>query len=331
MKSLSALQIGSVIQLKWTNPTSYLNGAPLSEATEVEIWFYSAEKESVEAMSSPAAVDFGDHSNLLVSLSRETEDLTEEAVDESGLPEKHEFHLEDEESLNSIYVFAVRIKDGKRFSGFSSPVKFEPEAVSLPPLNLRVEVFKEKIELRWDAPQANIDGSSPPVLEGYNLYRQEEGEEGEDKKKLNSVLLVQNFYEDSKFSYGSIYSYSVRSFFSSETELNESADSIPIQVTAEDIYPPDAPKELIAIPGADQISVSWNSGTEDDLSGYRIWRRMEGESELKLMNFLLLQKNIFEDKAVLQGQRYYYSVTAVDSEGNESDRSEITSAELKES
>ena len=326
VKGLSARQIGEIIRLSWTNPDSNTDETPLSIGCEVEIWLYSAEKESVDAQSTPSAVDFGDHSDWLIDLARTAAESEKETESAGELPEEYDFLLEDDDALNKVYVFALRIKDGKRYSGFASPVKIEPEAVSLPPANLRAEVTREQIQLKWDAPAANIDGSSPPAFEGYNIYRQDGGEE---EWRLNSTLLLQNSYEDKSFSFGSSYSYFVRTVFPSEESMNESGDSIPIPVDAEDIYPPGAPQGLIAIPGSNQISVSWDSNTEGDLAGYRIWRRENGEPEFKLMNFLLLQRNSFEDKKVVKGLFYEYTVTAVDSEGNESEKSGVASAELK--
>jgi fibronectin type 3 domain-containing protein len=71
---------------------------------------------------------------------------------------------------------------------------------------------------------------------------------------------------------------------------------------------------LSAIAGAATIELSWNSVTDADLAGYRVYR-----GGVKIADGLTAA--VYSDKDVTAGSRYVYQVSAVDQAGNESERS----------
>lgn len=108
----------------------------------------------------------------------------------------------------------------------------------------------------------------------------------------------------------------------------EGDDSPMSTIFAHDIFPPSTPLGLEAVfsgmiqhPG---IDLTWKPNTEEDLAGYNIYRRVQGSPPAKI-NAELVKTPAFHDPDVALGQRYFYSVTAVDLRGNESARSEETS------
>jgi len=58
-----------------------------------------------------------------------------------------------------------------------------------------------------------------------------------------------------------------------------------------------------------------------DLAGYNVYRREEDTAPAKL-NAQLVKTPAYRDQHVTGGKKYFYSVTAVDVRGNESERSE---------
>jgi fibronectin type 3 domain-containing protein len=98
-----------------------------------------------------------------------------------------------------------------------------------------------------------------------------------------------------------------------------------VKVFANDVFPPAVPTGLQAVfsgPGqAPFVDVIWKPDTESDLAGYDIYRREEDGSVRKL-NSELIQVPAFRDTEIVPGRIYSYSVTAVDTHGNESARSE---------
>jgi fibronectin type 3 domain-containing protein len=72
------------------------------------------------------------------------------------------------------------------------------------------------------------------------------------------------------------------------------------------------------------IDVTWAPNTENDLSGYKVYRR-EADEPAARINSELVKAPAFRDSNVGAGHTYFYSVTAVDLRGNESERSQETS------
>ena len=84
-----------------------------------------------------------------------------------------------------------------------------------------------------------------------------------------------------------------------------------------DIEPPAIPRGVRSITGNDQVTIEWFPNGETDLAGYKIWR---GEDDI---NFNLLEEvpsdtSRFVDSDVTNGITYYYAVSALDFDDNES-------------
>lgn len=108
----------------------------------------------------------------------------------------------------------------------------------------------------------------------------------------------------------------------------EGDDTTEVKVLAHDIFPPAVPTGLQAVfsgPGqAPFIDLSWPPVTDADLAGYNIYRHQGGEAPVKL-NSELVKTPAFRDTQVNPGQTYFYSITAIDQRGNESERSDEAS------
>ena len=104
----------------------------------------------------------------------------------------------------------------------------------------------------------------------------------------------------------------------------EGDDSPPLPVFVHDVFPPAVPGGLQAVySGQEQqrfIDLTWAPDTESDLAGYNIYRHEEGAAPVKV-NSEPVKTPAFRDKNVEAGHKYFYSVSAVDLRGNESERS----------
>jgi hypothetical protein len=99
--------------------------------------------------------------------------------------------------------------------------------------------------------------------------------------------------------------------------------------TAEDTYPPAAPRELSALTSGDGITLKWTANTEKDLAGYLILRGQPGDATLLPITPKPVMQTTYTDREVKSGARYVYAVVAVDSaptpnRSPESERDEIT-------
>ena len=131
-------------------------------------------------------------------------------------------------------------------------------------------------------------------------------------------------YEDTGLTPGTGYTYQVKARDKSINQ-NETGWSSPASATPTDV-PPAAPTGLVATPGDSQVSLDWNDNTESDLAGYNVYRSTTSGSGYTKINALLVPTSDYVDSTVVNGTTYYYVVTAVDQETNESSTGNEASA-----
>ncbi len=97
--------------------------------------------------------------------------------------------------------------------------------------------------------------------------------------------------------------------------------------TEPDTNAPEAPTGLSATPGDGTVSLDWNDNNEADLDGYNVYRSTtSGGPYGSPLNGALLLSSDYTDNSVINGTTYYYVVTAVDTNSNESNYSNEDSA-----
>lgn len=321
VEDVHASQRGHRILLTWQNPSSYVDGSALSDIESIEIWVLKIQKESGSKTSEVGKDEFTQKAKLAFSVDRENIPKYTVQNPESNEKMQYFFELSGDAFLTYVYAFGLRVKDRKRYSDFSDLVSLEPLLISLPPREAVASLHQDRIEITWNAPLENMDQSSPPNFKGYNVYRSLPGEE---PGRINSDLVKSEKYVDKNFSFGQTYRYFVRASATDEVPFFESLDSNVVEVAAKDSFAPQPPSGLISVGAMDTIAISWNENSEEDLAGYRVWRR-EGEEEFRLLTPQVIKQNSYRDTSVEADKKYYYAVTAVDNEGNESQKSAIIS------
>jgi len=92
---------------------------------------------------------------------------------------------------------------------------------------------------------------------------------------------------------------------------------------------PESPQNLLATAAtASQIQLTWSSNTEPDLALYKIYKGTDRNdlSTVIIHDLSSAIDTVYTDIDVVNGKSYYYSISAVDSSGYESERSETVSA-----
>ncbi len=191
-------------------------------------------------------------------------------------------------------------------------------------------------EMTLPAPTRTSAGEPLSAVQEYHVYRGEldpatAGVAASDplQAKWKSPLLqlgatTTTDYRDSGFDYGKTYAYLVRSVIASPAGVLESSDSPLAIVTPKDTFPPAAPQGIVAAvqpgttPGSVAVELSWSINVEPDLAGYRVYRSEQEGARGALLTPELLPSPAYRDNSVQSGQRYWYTVTAVDRSGNES-------------
>jgi hypothetical protein len=104
-------------------------------------------------------------------------------------------------------------------------------------------------------------------------------------------------------------------------ELRSTATA-PVSLTLRDTFPPAPPTGLAAIPGTSatqtSMDLSWEPGSEPDLAGYLVYRKAASDATPTRLSPTPLAGPAFRDLTAIPGTRYSYTVTAVDTSGNES-------------
>ncbi len=78
----------------------------------------------------------------------------------------------------------------------------------------------------------------------------------------------------------------------------------------------------------DGIHIEWDANDEDDLDGYRIYRAISSDGPFELLDEVSKSETFYEDRSVRREIRYYYRVTAFNTENIESTMSEIVAYTL---
>lgn len=225
--------------------------------------------------------------------------------------------------------YAIRFvnKSGQK-AAYSNVVVIEPSAkIAGRPENLKFEISQEAISFEWSKPQTNVDGSTPVNVIGYNIYRKESDKD--NLKKLNTAPVTDSSYSDRFFDFEKKYLYIVRSLsVGSNGEPVESVSSEEVEITAKDTFPPNSPESITIAASPSSISIFFAANSEKDIAGYKIYRSTDESSPLDQWELLTtepIKTNTFQDQKVESGKRYFYYITAIDTYGNTSQPSQVSS------
>ncbi|NNF00504.1 MAG: fibronectin type III domain-containing protein [Pyrinomonadaceae bacterium] len=226
--------------------------------------------------------------------------------------------------------YAVRFVNASgQKAAFSNFFLIKPTAnIAAGPEALALNLTQTKIELTWKPPVANVNGTTPPNILGYNLYRTAP-DQGSPKRINEDSPIQEARYDDRFFKFGERYEYFVRTVsLGGDGEPVESVSSNTVGIKPKDTFSP-APPEAITIAAApNNISIFFATNLETDVIGYRVYRSTNpnlAKDQWTLLTPQLLKTNTFQDKQVVSAVVYYYYLTAVDNVGNVSSPSEVVS------
>lgn len=229
--------------------------------------------------------------------------------------------------------YAVRYVNasGQR-AAFSNFLLIEPSArVAQPPelITTGKELAESAITISWQPPAANIDGSTPVNLLGYNVYRIDEAQSESGVTPLNSSLVAGTQFADQSFKFGAGYRYFVRSVsLGTDGAQVESLNSNSLPISPRDTFPPSAPSSITIAAAPGRLSLFFPANPEADVVGYTIYRSTDPglpKERWTKLTTALLERTTFQDENVESGKRYYYFLTATDQAGNVGPPSEVVS------
>ncbi|MEP6818120.1 MAG: hypothetical protein ABJA18_01215 [bacterium] len=318
---LSGVQRGNQVILSWPAPRRNASDTSVQSIRRIDVYRLA---EKPRAPLGLTEEEFATRSTLIGSVTYDeiksgNEVLTyTDTLELAGEPTRLRYAVR--------YVNAA----GQR-AAFSNFLLLEPAArIAQPPTIITTdkEVSEDAITISWQPSAANIDGSTPVNLLGYNIYRASEGE-GESTQSINDALISGTKYQDRNFKFGETYRYVVRAVsLGTEGGQVESLNSNSIAVSPRDTFAPSAPASITVAAAPGRLSIFFPANPEPDIAGYNIYRSTDPDLPKDKWNKLnpgLLTRTTFQDEKVESGKRYYYYMTAVDQAGNVSPPSEVVS------
>lgn len=319
---LSGAQRGNQVILNWPAPRRNASDQSVQSIRRIDIYRLGEDPRAPLALTEE---EFATRSTLIGSVNwdqiRGAGDVLEytDTLELAGEPTRLRYAIR--------YVNAA----GQR-AAFSNFLLIEPAAkVAQAPTIIATgkEVSEGGITITWQPPAANIDGSTPVNLLGYNVYRVEESQDQISDTAINSGLVSGTQFTDKNFKFGESYRYVVRAV-SLGTGGNpvESLNSNSVTVAPKDVFPPSAPSAITIAAAPGRLSLFFPANPEPDIAGYNFYRSSDEnlpKDQWVKLNSDLLTRTTFQDERVESGRRYYYYLVAVDQAGNVSPPSEVVS------
>ncbi|HVF89175.1 MAG TPA: fibronectin type III domain-containing protein [Blastocatellia bacterium] len=323
---LAAVQRGADILLTWPAPVLVSDQASTSYVARADIYRLS-ERRDEEPVLDPA--DFEELAEVIGTLDRPTIDSQIKAFGRLQFTDALDLSRA-ADLANTRVRYAVRYANRRgQAAAFSNTVALEPApGISLPPGRPSVDrESQDAVAISWPVPEADVTGSRPASVVGYNLYRRT-GRKKQPAEPLNSEPLSEPRFSDTKFQYGADYIYVARALSQGANGLIESADSEPLAFTPIDRFAPGAPDPVSIASANGVISLFWPTSPERDVIGYNIYRSLSADAPAEgwtKLNAQPLSPVTFRDDRVVLDTRYFYRVTAVDRFDNESEPSKVVS------
>jgi len=205
------------------------------------------------------------------------------------------------------------VGEGPR-SNEASATPTSTQTVPSPPRQLSATPGDAQIALTWLAPSS--DGGSP--ITGYKIYR---GTASGGESLLATIGAVLS-YSDTSVTNGVTYYYHVTATNGIPGESGFSNEVSAMPVAGPSV--PDAPRNLVATPGNGTVTLTWSPPSFDGrspITGYTVYRGTNSGN--RSFSVDLGNVTMYTDRGLINGQQYYYVVTAVNAIGRSPPSSEV--------
>lgn len=315
---VSGFQRGANILLSWKMPA---RNAPVKDVLNIsraDIYRLAEPLNSPLAMSEE---EFASRSVIIASIKITDADFGRKTI---TYTDKLEFAGQ---AARLRYAIRLANPSGQK-AAFSNFLLIEPAAnIAANPTDLKTGVTQDSIDLTWTAPEANVNGTRPANIIGYNVYRSTS--EKEPATLLNKMPVTDAKYADEYFDFEKDYFYFVRTVsLGTEATPTESLESNIVKLHPVDTFAPSPPAAITIAATPTTISLFFPANQENDIAGYKIYRSTEPDLEKSAWTLLtpkLLATTTYQDDKVESGKTYYYYVTATDKKGNVSELSDVVS------
>lgn len=210
----------------------------------------------------------------------------------------------------NLYFFKVRSKRGwLAESADSNLVSFIWHIPPTAPTELTTEVKDGAIHLSWQPVTTHIDGT--PITEPVR-YQVSRSVGGAPFENIGEPVSDRSFV-DTSVTNNRKYSYRVQAVTVYDKGTVGGGHSDSVQATPLDKTPPSPPTGVKAVRTASSVKIFWSPVQEKDLKGYRVYRRLPGNSAPEMIGEVNIPYTLYEDRSMPQDAvRLFYSVSAID-------------------
>jgi hypothetical protein len=325
VQDLAATRKGDNVLLTWTPPTQTTDGSNIKHGGSTLIC-RSTDPKLMAACGTPIATE---------------KDAQVEHWTKATMVARHDYAdtlppaLMQENPLGfATYTLEDQNTHGKS-DGLSNQVRVPLAPTLSAPSDLQAKVTADGVLLSW--PVSQSAPMNPELSFLYRIFRQsQEGKKPEVIVGEVPPSSGETSFLDGNVDWGQTYSYRVAPITKvlphTGEPLEVEGDSSPqVSVVAHDVFPPATPTGLQAVfsgPGQKPfVDLTWAPNLESDLAGYNVYRHEAGTAPVKV-NQDVVKTPSFRDDHVEAGHEYFYSISSVDRQGNESERSEETSEKV---
>ena len=231
-------------------------------------------------------------------------------------------------AANNQATYAVEVMNQHgRSAGLSNQIRVSLVATVPPPAEFRATLDAQGPLLEWNAQASPM--SAADISYRLRIYRRLSGKSEFSLVGEQPYRLGEEEARDTNFEWGQEYDYKIASLTlvavpgRPAVEV-EGADSPTVHLATRDIFPPAVPSGLQAVFSSvgqkPFIDLTWAPNTERDLAGYIVYRRTAASSFVAVST-APVQAPAWRDNDVRRGEKYYYTVAAVDLRGNQSAQS----------
>jgi len=236
------------------------------------------------------------------------------------LPPLQTFYLHEQAEPGTQYRYAVTAVDSNENEGpLSNPANVYIWDYRTPSPITGFEAGYDSalkaVELSWSPTEEQSS------LRTYQiLRRQTHPQAGDIYDQLNEAahtdtLFVDMGYDEEGFQDGVFFEYGVVSV----GKNGNRSDTVWTEIQIPDLNPPNVPSAIqTRMRSGERIQVSWNASGSGDVISYRLYRQDVNATDQSLLVEKARGDRFYRDESVELNIGYTYSVTAVDSVGNES-------------
>jgi len=217
-----------------------------------------------------------------------------------------------EDMLRGGHKYFFKVKSRTSWwaeSADSNIITFTWSKPAAAPQGLSAVAKDREIGLSWQPVTTNADGSALENPVRYQVLRSLGGGEMEKVGKL----VEKTSYLDRHVLNGKKYFYAVQTVMILNDDKVDGAVSAKVAAVPVDLTPPLIPAGVTAVRTDVGIKIFWDKNTDEDVAGYRVYRRPADKDTYTLLGEVAPQYVLYVDSSAGDSVRYYYAVTAIDS------------------